>query len=362
MRISLTSTSLADFLHSMDVSPDFTVHDLTSLVEAMLGHSFFRLIHQTRPLSNLQRTLSQEGVQEEDMILIEIMVPSSSSSSSSSSSNPTAHPPTLERLRQPLPFNPTAPSSSSQNSSKYSTFPTDVLDPYNVEMQKKIEEAIRLERVSNNFELAMEHHPESFAQVHMLYVHCEVNGVGVNALVDSGAQTTIVSSEFAETCHLMPLVDGRFQGTAKGVGTAAILGRVHVAPLKLGNVHLMCSFTVMQGRDIDVLLGLDMLRRHQVILDFKMNVLHIQGEHIPFLNENPVLPSSNTKISNHLTSSTTPSQRTPSQLPTSPSGSSIHPSQLQTLMDMGASLEEAKKALDSVNGNLDLAAALLFSP
>jgi DNA damage-inducible protein 1 len=38
----------------------------------------------------------------------------------------------------------------------------------------------------------------------------------------------------AERVGLMRLVDTQFAGTAVGVGTAQIIGRVHMAPLQVG--------------------------------------------------------------------------------------------------------------------------------
>ncbi|KAG8926531.1 DNA damage-inducible protein 1 [Tulasnella sp. 418] len=273
-------------------------------------------------------------------------------------------------------------------------------DPFNIEAQKRIEEAIRQQAVLENLQHAIEYSPESFGRVHMLYIPVEVNSHPIKAFVDSGAQQTIMSPSCAEACGLMRLMDTRYSGIAYGVGTAKILGRIHLAQLKLGDIYLPCSFTIMEGRDVDLLFGLDMLKAHQACIDLEKNVLRIQGREVQFLPEHelprrgPEAPSelqnpSGPSTSGPSTSSAQPpsqQQQQPQQPqpqhfpgsghtlgsvsgssqarqtpPTRPPASSEFPEDhIKMLINFGATREEAIELLRQVGGNVEVAASMLF--
>lgn len=278
-------------------------------------------------------------------------------------------------------------------------------DPLNPDLQKEIEDNIRLENVEQNMNTAFEHIPESFGRVIMLYVPCEVNGQKVKAFVDSGAQSTIMSKITAEKLGIMRLVDTRWSGMAKGVGTAKIIGRVHLAQIKLGSQVLNFSITILENNSMEFLFGLDMLKRHQISIDLKHKCLRIpksigsdEEEMVPFLSEKDIPKDFGADPSAEelktpdaggaapmdtgaTSSSSSSSSQQPSVVPSSSSSSSssTHVPQLpamagggggggnqfpathiQTLIDLGASREQAIGALRVAGGDVNAAASMFL--
>ncbi|GAW83124.1 DNA damage-inducible protein 1 [Plasmodium gonderi] len=165
-------------------------------------------------------------------------------------------------------------------------------DPLSEDAQKFIYENIYKNQINSNLALAQEHFPEAFGVVYMLYIPVEINKNVVHAFIDSGAQTSIMSKQCAEKCNILRLMDKRFTGIAKGVGTKSILGKIHMVDIKIGNCFYAVSLTIIDEYDIDFIFGLDLLRRHQCLIDLKKNALVIESNEIPFLPEKDIIANS----------------------------------------------------------------------
>lgn len=62
---------------------------------------------------------------------------------------------------------------------------TNFLDPMSMEGQKAIEEQIRQQNINQNMEAALEHNPEAFGRVFMLFIDCKINSTSsVKAFID----------------------------------------------------------------------------------------------------------------------------------------------------------------------------------
>ncbi|CAN6649417.1 DNA damage-inducible protein 1 [Trichomonascus vanleenenianus] len=400
---------------AVDVAGDLTVADLKAYIEAETQHppNTQKLLHNGQPMADDQ-TLNAYSVAEDDILLC--IVESSPSSQTpqqpiSLENNPRlnedvekvrqqmlndevlrqgvnqTYPQLVEVLHDPARFREEMIKVETKRLEDEERRRSELKrlqdDPYNEESQAKILELIRQEAVMENLQSALEHNPEVFGHVTMLFVDVLVNGQPIKAFVDSGAQATIMSPECVERCNMSHLIDRRFQGVAHGVGEAKIIGRVHSAPMKLGDSFLACSFTVMENKGIDMLLGLDMLKRHQGVIDLRNNLLVLGDSQVSFLPESEIpknfiggngngstevpgpssAAASASAASNAAAAAAARAARNPiaEAQPSPRNASSTYSDEtVQNLMGLGFSRDQVVEALQQAGGNPELAAALLF--
>ena len=143
----------------------------------------------------------------------------------------------------------------------------------NPENQRRMEEIIQRQRINDNFRAAREIMPESLFPVPMLYINAEINKHKIQALIDTGAQSSFMSAFLCQQCGLYNLMDKRFQGIAKGVGASPILGVIHAVEIKIENKIILARVNVIENNDVGFVLGLDNLRKYNCNVDLKKNGL-----------------------------------------------------------------------------------------
>ncbi|KAJ2550356.1 DNA damage-inducible protein 1 [Coemansia sp. RSA 1933] len=389
---------------SIEVDDTMALGDLAALLELECNIPLDdqAISHNGAMVSGKDRTLSQLGFKTDDILYLSnkkngavVKRQGISAQMESRRQNVLSNPQQLQRLSQ---THPAIAQAAQNDPEEFSRLVTQLQEeqvnieqarrreianlnsnPFDIESQRRIEEMIRQENIMRNFETAFEHNPESFASVIMLYVNVKINGTPVKALVDSGAQATVMSHSCAERCGIMRLLDTRFSGEARGVGRAKILGRVHNAQMSIGSQTLLCSLTVMEGAHLGLLLGLDMLKRHLACVDLKKNALVINDEVVEFLpehqipkdsqdNDNPTDEPSALAAQSPSTPArpggmtATSASRGPQQQQTGIRSSGTYSeATIKTIMDLGVSRSEAIRHLDAAGGNPEVAASLIFS-
>lgn len=103
-----------------------------------------------------------------------------------------------------------------------------------------------------------------------------MNGFVIPAIIDTGAQITVMSDSCAKRCRIYGNIDKRFAGKAFGVGSSDILGRIDGLNMRVGPVSFQSRVSVLNNAGVDFLIGLDFLKRFRCEINMKENNLILQ--------------------------------------------------------------------------------------
>ncbi len=140
-------------------------------------------------------------------------------------------------------------------------------------VSKKLKDATdtykNLRDIEHLHELAEEIAPMVYSRC-SLYLEVTIGEKKVHALVDTGAETNIISKELVDKLGLHEFIDRTQQGQVKGVGTLNSSGVIPYLEIKIDNVSCPLCFTVLDSiAQKDMIIGLPFMLFYQVKLDFE---------------------------------------------------------------------------------------------
>ena len=125
-----------------------------------------------------------------------------------------------------------------------------------------------------------------------LKVMCEINGHSIPAIIDTGAQISVMSLACARRCQLGRQIDSRanYCGRAIGIGSCDIVGRIDSLAMRIGPVSFNSHISILRESGADLLIGLDFLRRFGGEINLRNNEIRLKIRdrtvRVPFLNDN----------------------------------------------------------------------------
>ena len=122
--------------------------------------------------------------------------------------------------------------------------------------------------------------PETFVKQEMIYINICINGNIIKAFVDTGAETSLMCLSTALICGVNDIIDKEYKGILKGVGKKDIVGKIYYLDVQFGYSIVPCSFTIMEESDIPLIIGIDVLRRANAVIDFSKKEIKIGTENI----------------------------------------------------------------------------------
>ncbi|PIC49050.1 hypothetical protein B9Z55_007787 [Caenorhabditis nigoni] len=115
----------------------------------------------------------------------------------------------------------------------------------------------------------------------MVRINLEIDGFPITAIVDTGAEFSIISKSLAEKCGIIQKLDSRFQVETQGLGgDSQALGKIFDVELEFSGHFLPVVLTVFEEFCLgcDLIIGVDILTAYNADIDLKYKWVTFNGK------------------------------------------------------------------------------------
>lgn len=122
----------------------------------------------------------------------------------------------------------------------------------------------------------------------LLYIKIRVYDYELKAIIDTGAQVSVISEDLCEFLEIKPFIDTNRKGTAQGMGQCNITGIIEGLMIKIEQMDVTLNLTVVDSNTHKylMLLGLDFLYGYKSTIDLNQGVIRMNNnQEIKILNE-----------------------------------------------------------------------------
>lgn len=153
---------------------------------------------------------------------------------------------------------------------------------FDVKQQEQIMQQIHQRQIDENLAYAYENNPEAFISFSLLFITCKINNTPIKAMIDTGAQISILPLAIAQKCHVDYLIDKRYRTVTLGVGAQTSVGRIHALSVMVGDTVWTNPFSVLEGTLDHCILGVDWLTKNRATISLEKMTLSISGTVVKF--------------------------------------------------------------------------------
>ena len=127
----------------------------------------------------------------------------------------------------------------------------------------------------------------------LIYSHCSatvkavIGDQEVECILDTGAQTNVISFDLIKKLDLESYIDKNFKGKIVGVGSGDRIGIIPYLEIRFNEIHVASNFTILDSsqshNNTFVLIGMPFMMFYKMKLDFEKSKMNIMGHDIDII-------------------------------------------------------------------------------